>query len=41
MKNLPFDKPGRFYKGNLHAHSDNSDGPAAGRRAWTNPIWLG
>ena len=26
MKNLPFDKPGRFYRGNLHAHSDNSDG---------------
>ncbi len=26
MKNLPFDKPGRFYKGNLHAHSDISDG---------------
>lgn len=26
MNNLPFDKPGRFYKGNLHAHSDNSDG---------------
>jgi hypothetical protein len=27
VKNLPFDKPGRFYKGNLHAHSSNSDGP--------------
>ena len=27
MKNLPFDKPGRFYRGNLHAHSNNSDGP--------------
>ena len=26
MKNLPFDKPGRFYRGNLHAHSTNSDG---------------
>lgn len=26
MKNLPFDKPGRFYRGNLHAHSDRSDG---------------
>jgi hypothetical protein len=26
MKNLPFDKPGRFHRGNLHAHSDNSDG---------------
>jgi hypothetical protein len=27
VKDLPFDKPGRFYKGNLHAHSTNSDGP--------------
>ena len=26
MRNLPFDKPGRFYKGNLHVHSANSDG---------------
>ena len=26
MNNLPFDKPGRFYKGNLHTHSDKSDG---------------
>ena len=26
MRNLPFDKPGRFYKGNLHAHSSVSDG---------------
>jgi hypothetical protein len=26
MHSLPFDKPGRFYKGNLHAHSTNSDG---------------
>lgn len=26
MRNLPFDKPGRFYRGNLHAHSTNSDG---------------
>ena len=26
MNNLPFDKPGRFYRGNLHAHSDSSDG---------------
>jgi hypothetical protein len=24
--NLPFDKPGRFYKGNLHTHSTRSDG---------------
>jgi alpha-1,3-rhamnosyl/mannosyltransferase len=26
VNNLPFDKPGRFYKGNLHTHSDKSDG---------------
>ncbi len=26
VKNLPFDKPGRFYRGNLHSHSTNSDG---------------
>lgn len=26
MQNLPFDKPGRFYKGNLHTHSTRSDG---------------
>lgn len=26
MHHLPWSKPGRFYKGNLHAHSDNSDG---------------
>ena len=26
VRNLPFDKPGRFYKGNLHAHSTVSDG---------------
>ncbi len=26
MHNLPFDRPGRFYKGNLHTHSTNSDG---------------
>jgi hypothetical protein len=26
VKNLPFDKPGRFYRGNLHAHSTVSDG---------------
>ncbi len=32
MRNLPFDKPGRFFRGNLHAHSTRSDGrldPAA------------
>lgn len=26
MNNLPFDKPGRFYRGNLHTHSTHSDG---------------
>lgn len=26
MKHLPFDKAGRFWKGNLHTHSTNSDG---------------
>lgn len=26
MNNLPFDKPGRFWKGNLHTHSTLSDG---------------
>lgn len=26
MYSLPFDKPGRFYKGNLHTHSTESDG---------------
>src|SRR3954453_15121422 len=26
MKQLPFDKPGRFWKGNLHTHSTRSDG---------------
>jgi hypothetical protein len=26
VKNLPFDKPGRFYRGNLHTHSTDSDG---------------
>lgn len=26
MENLPFDRPGRFYKGNMHTHSTNSDG---------------
>lgn len=26
MDNLPFDKPGRFYRGNLHTHSNRSDG---------------
>jgi predicted metal-dependent phosphoesterase TrpH len=26
VRNLPFDKPGRFYRGNLHTHSTVSDG---------------
>lgn len=26
MRNLPFDQPGRFYRGNTHAHSTRSDG---------------
>jgi hypothetical protein len=26
LGNLPFDQPGRFYRGNLHTHSDRSDG---------------
>ena len=26
MKTSPFNQPGEFYKGNLHAHSTNSDG---------------
>lgn len=26
MHSLPFDKPGRFYRGNLHTHSTRSDG---------------
>ncbi|HEU0164450.1 MAG TPA: CehA/McbA family metallohydrolase [Thermomicrobiales bacterium] len=26
MHSLPFDKPGRFFKGNLHTHSTRSDG---------------
>src|SRR5690606_9597775 len=26
MHNLPFDKPGRFWRGNLHTHSTLSDG---------------
>lgn len=29
MDALPFDKPGRFYKGNLHTHSTSSDGALA------------
>jgi hypothetical protein len=26
MNDLPFDRPGRFWRGNLHTHSDRSDG---------------
>ncbi len=26
MENIPFGRPGRFYRGNLHTHSTNSDG---------------
>lgn len=26
MHSFPFDKPGRWYRGNLHAHTTNSDG---------------
>ncbi|MFF3359876.1 CehA/McbA family metallohydrolase [Streptomyces sp. NPDC002917] len=26
MQSLPFDQPGRFWRGNLHTHSDQSDG---------------
>ncbi len=26
MTNLPFDRPGHFYRGNLHMHSTVSDG---------------
>lgn len=26
MKNLPFERSGKFYRGNLHTHSTNSDG---------------
>ena len=26
MLSNPFDQPGRFYKGNLHTHSNTSDG---------------
>ncbi len=33
MKNLPFGRPGRFYKGNLHGHSTRSDGVTSPRDA--------
>jgi hypothetical protein len=29
MRSLPFKKPGQFFRGNLHLHSDNSDGKLA------------
>ena len=29
MENLPFGRPGRFYRGNLHTHTTNSDGRLA------------
>ena len=29
MENLPFGRPGRFFKGNLHSHSTESDGDHA------------
>ncbi len=32
MQTLPFARPGRFYKGNLHTHSDRSDGTIAPRQ---------
>ena len=31
MSIQPFDKPGRFYRGNLHTHSTASDGALSGR----------
>ena len=31
MRNFPFDQPGTFYKGNIHAHSTNSDGSKSPR----------
>jgi hypothetical protein len=51
MSIAPFSTPGRFWRGNLHTHSSLSDGARtpeqvieaykdAGRRAWTNPIWM-
>jgi hypothetical protein len=26
VRNFPFDKPGRYFRGNIHSHSTNSDG---------------
>ena len=31
MRNFPFDQPGTFFKGNIHAHSTNSDGSKSPR----------
>jgi hypothetical protein len=39
VRNLPFERPGRFFRGNLHTHSDRSDGalpPAAVVSAYRN-----
>lgn len=39
MRNLPFEQPGRFYRGNLHTHSNLSDGalpPAAVAATYRN-----
>ena len=39
MRALPFDEPGRFYRGNLHMHSTRSDGaldPAGAIAAYRN-----
>src|SRR5690348_13546257 len=39
MPDLPFNKPGRFYRGNIHAHSTRSDGiiePMALAEAYEN-----
>jgi hypothetical protein len=33
MHDLPFDRPGRFWRGNLHTHSTRSDGALAPDRA--------
>jgi hypothetical protein len=32
VRNFPFEAPGTFYKGNLHAHSTNSDGQLTPRQ---------
>ena len=48
LRIAPFSSPGRFWRGDLQTHSHLSDGAlspeqvvdAAGRRAWTKPIWI-